>query len=358
MKNNRKASCQDAADELSDADASTVQETPSSSGANTPNTLSTLEHDQMHVLDPPETEEASQDHKIPEDNARGDDHGGEQCALIPGRSAVWLDNVTGAKLSAFAAVVLLEAGIFSQRRLKLYPARDPDPEFSPTDPISGVFAAAHSTIGGVMMGVADYPIEITKMVRSDRDVAKNLAADFALDSGKGISRMVGTGLKAPMEFTQNVSKGFGNVPKLYGDDTVREDARVTGLLSGLGAAGKAIRNWFLISSQGFGLGLFDGITGLVTQPVQGAQKAGLGGFFAGLGKGLGGVVCKPVAGAVGLPANLFKGVYAEVQNQRDSHTRSTQLAQGRKEWEMSTVRQRAAVIEQWFATYAPPPRYE
>ncbi len=88
------------------------------------------------------------------------------------------------------------------------------------------------------MGVADYPIEVTKMVKSDRDVAKNLATDFALDSGKGISRIVGTGLKAPMEFTSNISKGFNNVPKLYGDDTVRKDEKVTGLVSGLGAAGK------------------------------------------------------------------------------------------------------------------------
>lgn len=88
------------------------------------------------------------------------------------------------------------------------------------------------------MGVADYPIEITKMVKSSRDVGKNLATDFALDSGKGISRIVGTGLKAPMEFTNNISKGFNNVPKLYGDETVREDEKVTGLLSGLGAAGK------------------------------------------------------------------------------------------------------------------------
>jgi hypothetical protein len=88
------------------------------------------------------------------------------------------------------------------------------------------------------MGVADYPIEVTKMVKADRDVAKTMATDFALDSGKGLSRIVGAGLKAPMEFTHNISKGFGNVPKLYGDETVRKDVKVTGLASGLSAAGK------------------------------------------------------------------------------------------------------------------------
>lgn len=88
------------------------------------------------------------------------------------------------------------------------------------------------------MGVADYPIEITKMVKADKDVAPALAKDFALDSGKGISRIVGTGLKAPMDFTMGISKGFNNIPRLYQDDTVREPEKVTGVVSGLAAAGK------------------------------------------------------------------------------------------------------------------------
>lgn len=87
------------------------------------------------------------------------------------------------------------------------------------------------------MGVADYPIEITKMAKADRDVAAGLATDFALDSGKGISRIVGTGLKAPMDMTLNISRGFANVPRLYGDN-VRDEEKVTGIVSGLGAAGK------------------------------------------------------------------------------------------------------------------------
>lgn len=88
------------------------------------------------------------------------------------------------------------------------------------------------------MGIVDYPVEINKMMQSDRELSKTLAKDFALDSGKGISRIIGSGLKAPMEFTMNISKGFGNVPKLYGDDTVRKDEKVTGIDSGLEAAVK------------------------------------------------------------------------------------------------------------------------
>jgi hypothetical protein len=55
---------------------------------------------------------------------------------------------------------------------------------------------------------------------------------------KGISRIVAAGLKSPMDFTLGIARGFHNAPKLYGDDTVRPQAKVTDLQSGLKAAGK------------------------------------------------------------------------------------------------------------------------
>jgi hypothetical protein len=41
-----------------------------------------------------------------------------------------------------------------------------------------------------------------------------------------------------MDFTMGVAKGFHNAPRLYGDDSVRELHKVTGIQSGLKAAGK------------------------------------------------------------------------------------------------------------------------
>jgi len=134
------------------------------------------------------------------------------------------------------------------------------------------------------MGVVDYPLEISRMVKQDRPVATGMAVDFALDSGKGVSRIVGAGLKAPMEFTLGLSRGFHNTPKLYGDE-VRKEEKVTGIWSGMKAGGK-----------GLGYGLFDGISGIVMQPVKGAKKDGILGGIKGFGKGIGGVVCKPAAG--------------------------------------------------------------
>ncbi len=48
--------------------------------------------------------------------------------------------------------------------------------------------------------------------------------------------------------------------------------------------------------QEFGFGFYDGISGLITQPLRGAKEQGAAGFFKGLGKGIGGIVLKPGAG--------------------------------------------------------------
>lgn len=208
-----------------------------------------------------------------------------RCSLLPTATAVWLSQSTNIHLSSFAATVLIHEGILDPKDLQIYQSGGLSPDEGPSDPISGVISAANSTVGGVVMGVIDYPLEISRMVREERSVAKGMAVDFALDSNKGISRIIGTGLKAPMEFTLGLSRGFHNAPKIYGDETVRKEERVAGVKSGLKAGGK-----------GLGLGLYDGITGLFTQPVRGAMNGGLVGGVTGLGKGIGGIVCKPAAG--------------------------------------------------------------
>jgi hypothetical protein len=63
------------------------------------------------------------------------------------------------------------------------------------------------------------------------------ALDTAFGTGKGLSKIVGAGLKSPMDLLLGVSKGFHNMPKLYGEE-VRETGRVTGMKSGLRTAGK------------------------------------------------------------------------------------------------------------------------
>lgn len=88
-----------------------------------------------------------------------------------------------------------------------------------------------------------------------------------------------------MDLASNIAQGFHNVPKLYQDHTVRPHENVTGIKSGLKAAGKDFTH-----------GIYDGVTGVVTQPVHGAMEEGPVGFLKGVGKGLGGLVLKPTAG--------------------------------------------------------------
>jgi UDP:flavonoid glycosyltransferase YjiC (YdhE family) len=160
------------------------------------------------------------------------------------------------------------------------------------------------------------------------------------DTGKGVQRIVGAGLKSPMDFTLGVARGFHNAPKLYGDETVRKADQVTDFKSGVKAAAK-----------GFGLGMFDGITGLVSQPIQGAQKEGPAGFFKGIGKGIGGIVFKPSAAIFSIPGYTMMGVYKEMQKVFGSSVQgyiiAARTAQGYDEWQRSDVQERRLVIERW-----------
>ena len=67
---------------------------------------------------------------------------------------------------------------------------------------------------------------------------RQISLEAALGAGKGVGRIVSTGLKSPMDFTLSLARGFHNAPKLYGDKSVRESEKITDLQSGLKAAGK------------------------------------------------------------------------------------------------------------------------
>lgn len=269
-----------------------------------------------------------------------------RCSLAPSRVAVWRVKKTNIRLSAFAAAVLGHEGLLDFNDLKLYQPREYNLDEGPFDPLSGGAGALVGTMGSMMMGVADFPVQALRALKIHPDTAKkrnsNKASDSsgqsvssqsagsngslekiesqtdtghtsptststpatsqqdtqpmaqersaqaaaqqelrsnpykfdlesAIGTGKGVSRIVGAGLKSPMDFTMALAQGFHNAPKMYGDQTVRKQEKVTGFQSGMKAAGK-----------GFGLGMYDGIAGLVTQPIEGAKKEGAAGFWKGL----------------------------------------------------------------------------
>jgi hypothetical protein len=109
----------------------------------------------------------------------------------------------------------------------------------PSDPLSGALSATFGAVGTIAQRVSDYPLLLAKVLeaKEDEQVSREVAA-FAKDSGKGVTGILGAGLKAPMDITHNVARGFHNLPKMYGDETVRPLEKVTDVQSGLQAAGK------------------------------------------------------------------------------------------------------------------------
>ncbi|KAM3069239.1 hypothetical protein ACMFMG_010752 [Clarireedia jacksonii] len=381
-----------------------------------------------------------------------------RCSLAPHRVAVWRIKRTQTKLSALAANVLADANLISFADLKMYRPREYEADDGPWDPITGGASALIGTIASLGMGVADFPIEIFKTVRSKKEAhahahthsrdssgatsgtpkstvpnrshrpsaldeqslrsvnaslqqasdssgkvsyesghnysepatpttpvsstdsvadvpspgmkhatsfkegIKNhiqqhcgtgsgtatpkefdpskLTLENAIGAGKGISRIIGAGMKSPMDFTLGIARGFHNAPKLYGDDTVRPQAKVTDFQSGLKAAGKE-----------FGYGMFDGITGLVTQPMRGAEKEGAAGLLKGIGKGIGGLVLKPGAAIWGLPGYTFMGINKEIKKIFGSsalnYIIAARTAQGYEDAQKCNPKERADIIQRW-----------
>ena len=119
--------------------------------------------------------------------------------------------------------------------------------------------------------------------------------------------------------------------------------------------------------QEFGFGFYDGISGLVTQPLEGAKKEGVAGLIKGFGKGIGGVVLKPGAGKPsnnyplnsiayqtaiwGLPGYTFKGIYKELQKHLGSSVQNyivaARTAQGYDEWHTSSREEQIDVVSRW-----------
>ena len=172
------------------------------------------------------------------------------------------------------------------------------------------------------------------------NVANSINLDSAIEASKNINTLVSTGVKMPMNFCMGLARGFRNAPKLYNDDTVRPAEKVTGFASGLKVAGKE-----------FGFGLYDGLSGLVTQPLRGAEKEGGRGLLKGVGKGIGGLVLKPAAAFWSLPAYAMQGVHAEVRNlfarSSNNYIITSRVHQGREDLAVATEEEQRDIIMRW-----------
>ncbi|KAI1258411.1 glycosyltransferase family 1 protein [Xylariaceae sp. FL1019] len=344
------------------------------------------------------------------------DFDGLRCAIAPSRVAVWRVRRSKTHLSALAAATLVDGGFLQYSDLKLFRAKEYNLGDHPTDPITAVTSALVGDVTTILMSAADFPRDLFKAARGSpklktQDSSRNnsmstnlqeatestqtLAStasrtlnkgetydsnedltpitsvasgqrdtpsshtqsdqtpqgpsasvnqhlERALGAGKSINNIVSTGVKSPLNFCMGLAKGFRNAPSLYNDDTIRPVEKVTDFNSGLKVAAKE-----------FGLGMFDGITGLVTQPLKGAEKEGGAGLLKGFGKGIGGVALKVPAAFWSIPAYTMAGVHAEIRTRFAQNAAkyiiASRIAQGDEDFKQSTAGEREDIEVRWLS---------
>ena len=77
--------------------------------------------------------------------------------------------------------------------------------------------------------------------------------------------------------------------------------------------------------QSLGMGVLRGVTGVVMDPIKGAQKSGVEGFIKGMGKGLAGVIAKPTAGLIDMTSQTLRGVGNSVNDQQSRTAKRVRL---------------------------------
>lgn len=103
--------------------------------------------------------------------------------------------------------------------------------------------------------------------------------------------------------------------------------------------------------QEFGLGLYEGIGGIFTDPYKGAKKEGGLGFVKGLGRGIFSVPFRVMGGAFSVPAYAMKGLYQEAMKNKGANVQNyiiaARISQGYDEAQNVSRSERDDIISQW-----------
>ncbi|KAG2168847.1 hypothetical protein JADG_008586 [Aureobasidium aubasidani] len=297
-----------------------------------------------------------------------------RCDLMPHLPAVWTYKVSSKrtiKLSKLAAEVLADHLKIDGKKLGMNETRSYLIENRRWDPLTGGASAAISTVyrSGMAIGDGFSKGKGKEISRNDdhllvsgsstpRSASRSnslqppnndsdymsILSEYENDDSKSIMTMRSGDLKTKKRKennNNNIAKGFGkaggalmkgslvdipfalaeglrNAPLMYGDKP-RDFGPVTDWKSGGVVAGK-----------GLVFGIYDGISGLVTEPIKGARKEGAIGALKGVGKGLGGIYWKPNAGLAGLLGYTVQGIYKSVYSAIHTGTRKA-IAKARRE---------------------------
>ncbi|TWU70539.1 hypothetical protein ED733_000755 [Metarhizium rileyi] len=308
------------------------------------------------------------------------------CSILTKHVAVWEVKGTHVRLGVVAAQLLVKTGQLSWKKLRLLRHTEWNDFEGPGEPVTAVAESLKNSLRDIFGGIGSAPIrlgrtakrrvshrlrtkEVKKSKASDEDTGEQLNGEssqttpteekrdearsrrpsltpvpgpdqYVADLSKSVGQTALAIARAPTSLALALAQGFHNAPRLYGDDTVRRPTRVSGIRSGLVA-----------SRREFVYGLYDGVTGIVRLPVQGARNEGAVGFLKGTGMGIGGFVLKSVSAVVGPVGYSMQGVLKQVQRQRSPQkfVRRARVVQGQRDVQAMDATQEETIREQVLA---------
>ncbi|KAG8957044.1 hypothetical protein FRC00_004551 [Tulasnella sp. 408] len=110
-----------------------------------------------------------------------------------------------------------------------------------------------------------------------------------------------------VKLVDSVQEGFQNVPTMYGTN-IRRVGKIHDWKSGFMEGGKS-----------FLYGWYDGITGLVTEPIKGHEQEGMLGALKGTGRGIINTTMLPAAGSLALVTHPTRGMWHSVRSKWAKH---------------------------------------
>ncbi|GAM28695.1 hypothetical protein SAMD00019534_118710, partial [Acytostelium subglobosum LB1] len=146
-------------------------------------------------------------------------------------------------------------------------------------------------------GVQDFFVEPAQgLVKSPADFGKGLA--------KGTSSLIKNSVFGTFNTISKITGTIGSgVATLSFDDKYLQDRKAQ-----QSKKPKHVGEGLAMGGIGIGKGLFQGITGIVTKPVEGAKKDGFLGFAKGLAQGVIGVAVKPTAAVIDATTKATEGI--------------------------------------------------
>eukprot|EP00058_Branchiostoma_floridae_P017686 XP_002603175.1 hypothetical protein BRAFLDRAFT_226506 [Branchiostoma floridae] len=152
-------------------------------------------------------------------------------------------------------------------------------------------------IRGLTEGVGDLFYEPYQgAIQGPEEFAEGLALGVRSLVGHAIGGTAG----AVSRITGTVGKGLA---ALTMDDDYQQKR-----LQQMSKQPQSVQEGLARGGKGLLMGFVEGVTGVVTKPVEGAKKEGVGGFFKGMGKGLVGVVARPTGGVIDFASSTFNTV--------------------------------------------------